>query len=509
LWPETESLSQVMKDMDSTFDADILTPFSFAEVLDKLSQLPGISKHFISDGQTQIIYADFPSYFEWIENYFQGQGISRDDCVAFECQNTTATLMVLLALFHRGQHLLLLPTQGDALKETDFKPDISSFCKTQISVNLLSKEDELNPKVIVRLINTDLHESFDAAAFKRLDLSKRRLFMRTSGSMGEAKIVQFSHVNLLGNAANCVQRFGLKANSRVMIPVPVFHMYGLGAALIPALLAGACIEVQANTNILRFMAHERRFKPNVAYLNPTLCTMVLKRKSNPTFKAISAGAVLQGSLFCEVSDRFDVFFNLYGSTEMGAIATASTGLTLDNLTQLNPMPGVKIDISPENKALYCSHPFCFDGYFSSEGYVIDVTTDLFSTGDIAESLANGCFKVLGRQGNSTNRAGFLVQFADVENALLKTKKVEQTVVLVSQQETVRGNMLYAFCVPMDITKPFAKTAQMIRKTCFETLPKYAVPDEIILLKTFPLLPNGKVDRQAFKQCVAQRNEGVI
>jgi len=495
-----------MEDIDSTFETDILTPFSFAEMLDRLSQSPGVSKHSICDGQTQIVYADFPSYFECIESYFQAQGISQDDCVAFECQNATATLIVLLALLHRGQHLLLLPAQGDSLKEADFKPDIPAFCKTHISVSLLSTENELNPKVIVNLINADPHESFAVAAFKRLDLSKRRLLMRTSGSMGDAKIVQFSHVNMLGNTANCVQRFGLKATSRVMIPVPIFHMYGLSAALIPGLLAGACIDVQANINILRFMEHERRFKPDVVYLNPTLCRMVLQRKSNPIFKGISAGSLLQGSLTYDIGERFDAFFNLYGSTEMGATATAFIGSSMGKLTHLNPMPGVKIEIDPETKALYASHCYCFDGYFTSEGYAIDVTTQPYNTGDIAELLANGCFEVIGRQGNSTNRAGFLVQFADVENALLQTKKVEQAVVLVSQEDTVRGQKLYAFCVPMEITKPFEKTAQIIRKACFDILPKYAVPDEIILLKTFRLLPNGKVDRQVLKQCIAEKNE---
>jgi len=35
----------------------------------------------------------------------------------------------------------------------------------------------------------------------------------------------------------------------------------------------------------------------------------------------------------------------------------------------------------------------------------------------------------------------------------------------------------------------------IRTACFDILPTRAVPDDIIIVDSLPLLPNGKIDRQ--------------
>lgn len=472
---------------------------SFTELLDKLSHFDGVATHFISDTDSRVCYRELPSYLTTIEAYLQTQGISRNDCVAFECQNTTLALLVLLALLYRGQHLLLLPPQGNLLKEPGFKPDIPVFCKVHITV----ADGRANIASIPDVLNIHQHKRFEASAFSRIATqSERLLLLRTSGSMGDAKIVRFSHAKLLGNAANCTRRFELNEQSRVTIAVPVFHLYGLGAGFIPALLAGANINVQGNTNILRFLENERSFKPDVVYLNPTLATMLLKGRRNkqPYTCTISAGAALSEQLYREYCERFGPMINLYGSTEMGAAATAVTHPDGDWPNRLFPMQGVEMRLDPDSQALYCLHPYGFDGYLNSQGEVLPVSTYPYNTGDVAHLLDNGSIELLGRQGNSTNRAGFLVQFADVENALLRTGKVEQAVVLCGQQETIRGQKLYAFCIAKKAVSPAHEiTAQAIRQICFEQLPRYAVPDEIILKETFPLSPSGKIDRHLLQQ----------
>jgi hypothetical protein len=49
------------------------------------------------------------------------------------------------------------------------------------------------------------------------------------------------------------------------IPVPIFHMYGLGAAFLPGILAGASIDFQANSNLLKYLQREKDFNPNIAW----------------------------------------------------------------------------------------------------------------------------------------------------------------------------------------------------------------------------------------------------
>lgn len=481
------------------------TPQSFAELFAALQACSSIAAQPIGDAQQQVDYASLAGYLRAIDQHLTAQNVLADDCVAFESENTTASLLVLLALLCRGQHLLIVPPQGNPLKEPGFKPAIPAFCNAHLTVSSITA-DTLSVDKILPLINRYHNTDFSVAAYQRLPMQHQRLLLlRTSGSMGDAKLVCFSHEKLLGNASNCVPRFALTAASRVSIAVPIFHQYGLSAALIPSLLAGAAIDLQANTNLLRFIAHAKRFVPDTVYLNPTLITMLLgRRNSTLTFaRTISAGAPLAIPLYADYTARFGPITNLYGSTEMGAVATATpAGDAADSAMQFTPLSGVDMQINPQDSALHCVHPYPFEGYLDSQGQALPTQACPYDTGDVAEPLDNGGFKLLGRQKDSFNRNGFLVRFADVENALLATGEVEQAVVLTSQQETVRGQKLYAFCVPKNLQAEQSINNQTIRQACFTLLPKYAVPDEVILQKTFPLAPSGKIDRQFFQQYIS-------
>jgi len=484
------------------------TPNSLLNLFNIQCYSDEIKNNTLGDAQLQISYAELPLYFETIEKYLQKQNISPQDYIAFECQNTTVALIFLLALLYRGQHLLLLPSEGNPMKQPGFKPNIPTFCKIQLTIS--SSYTAMDPESITRLCNSYPHTIFDPTNCARMNAVEPLLLIRTSGSMGDAKIVCFTQKNLLGNASRCIQRFGLEHRSRITIAVPIFHMYGLGAALIPAILVGASIDIQANTNILRFLQHERNFNPDTIYLNPTICTMLLKgRRQDKQFKqTISAGAVLPQALALEYHQRFGAITNLYGSSEMGVIATVSSkNLLLDRPTPFIPLTGVVIQINTVDNALYCLHPNGFNGYLNSQGEALDIQSYPYNTGDRAEmdNCVETGFKLLGRQGNSTNRSGFLVQFDDIEKALCNMIGIDQVVVLTSNEETIRGEKLYAFCITENASSSSTIDKDTIRKACFEILPKYAVPDEIILQQTFPLAPSGKIDRQALKLQMASES----
>jgi acyl-CoA synthetase (AMP-forming)/AMP-acid ligase II len=41
----------------------------------------------------------------------------------------------------------------------------------------------------------------------------------------------------------------------------------------------------------------------------------------------------------------------------------------------------------------------------------------------------------------------------------------------------------------------------VRQKCFELLPRYAVPDDVVIVDSLPHLPSGKVDRRAVRDLV--------
>jgi len=180
---------------------------------------------------------------------------------------------------------------------------------------------------------------------------------------------------------------------------------------------------------------------------------------------------------------------------------ATTPFDSDQPNRLLPLPGVEMHIRDDH-ALYCQHPYGFEGYLNRHGELLPVANNPYNTGDVARLLADGRFELLGRQSDSVNRAGFLVQFSDIENALLRTGEVEQAVVLCSNEETWRGPKLYAFCIPV---AGKIVTAQTIREACFAHLPRYAVPDEVLLETTFPRSATDKIDRRRLQQKITELN----
>jgi acyl-CoA synthetase (AMP-forming)/AMP-acid ligase II len=123
--------------------------------------------------------------------------------------------------------------------------------------------------------------------------------------------------------------------------------------------------------------------------------------------------------------------------------------------------------------------------------------DWFETGDLARIRDDGFVEVLGRSGLSVKRDGLLVVFADVEAAVEKVEGVQRAV-LVAAGETLRGSRLVAVCqAAVGGLQPEA-----VRQRCFDLLPLYAVPDEVVVVDSLPHLPSGKIDRRAVRERVA-------
>jgi acyl-CoA synthetase (AMP-forming)/AMP-acid ligase II len=167
-----------------------------------------------------------------------------------------------------------------------------------------------------------------------------------------------------------------------------------------------------------------------------------------------------------------------------------------------PMPAVEIKIDEENTPqddsgerigeLYCKHPYGFERYINEQGEEIAPAPEWYRTGDLVKIHENGDIEVIGRSDNRVNRNGYLVLLSDIEATLEKMPAVEQAIVLPIEGEDIRGQRIAAFCIS-------EIESEQIREACFDLLPQYAIPDQVHILKTLPMLPSGKADRQKLKK----------
>ncbi|MCX7096478.1 MAG: class I adenylate-forming enzyme family protein [Methylococcales bacterium] len=436
-------------------------------------------------------YRDIPAVFTKLAAFFAEQGIGLQDGVVLDCENSLPSALVLLFLLEHGYHFLLSKPEN-----SDKSPP--KFCRYQLQIQASS----LEPSEFLTVIDHPANSISPVG-------EEPKLYLRTSGSTGEPKIIVHTHAKLLGNITMCVQRLGINAATRMALPVPISHMFGLGAGFLPGISVGASIDLQKGANIIRFLQREKEFDPNTIFMTPIFCESLLKgRKSpRPYQLTVVAGDRLRAGVFNQYESLFGCLVQLYGSTEMGAIAAGNpldTGETRRLAVGL-PMPDVQIridkttaqvsDDSHDSGEIWCKRSYgfseCWDQHGQTTGLEQIDGEGWFGTRDLGRLLQNGTIEVIGRCDHSIKRDGLLVMFADVEAALLKIAGVEATAVVASG-ESLRGKGLWAFCV---IAEDSGLDSAAIRSCCFDLLPKRAIPDKVLVLETMPQLPNGKLDRR--------------
>ncbi|MHC5771958.1 MAG: amino acid adenylation domain-containing protein, partial [Nostoc sp.] len=116
---------------------------------------------------------------------------------------------------------------------------------------------------------------------------------------------------------------------------------------------------------------------------------------------------------------------------------------------------------------------------------------LYKTGDLARYLLDGNIEYLGRIDNQVKLRGYRIELGEIESVLETHPQVERAVVIA--REEIPGNK---YLVAYIVAQENSLTSSQLRELTQKKLPEYMVPSVFILLSTFPLTPNGKVDRKA-------------
>jgi amino acid adenylation domain-containing protein len=225
-----------------------------------------------------------------------------------------------------------------------------------------------------------------------------------------------------------------------------------------------------------------------------------------------------------VIDMFDDagtrVINSYGSSEVAGdvtfwTATPSPGRVLIGA----PVPGVGVRILD---AYLCPVPDGVTGELYVEGiqiargylgrpeltaarFVADPLGSggrLFRTGDLVRRTRSGELDFVSRADSQMSLHGFRIEPGEVEAALASHPSVERALVVVRESAAGSDQLVgYAVRVPGCA----APDDSQLRAHLRDLLPDYMIPAVFVVLDEFPVLPNGKVDRDALPAPV--RSEG--
>lgn len=394
---------------------------------------------------------------------------------------------------------LLLDNQSNLFLTSDETIHSPTFCKVRIEVNSIAEEqapfDPAQVKVNARYMPLPFIEGH-----------KGLIIFLSSGSTGNPKFVVWNQRDLIANAIRVSDSFGLTGTRRVLIAVPGGHMYGFGVGILPSLLGKWERFLVEKINLIELFSALHTHSPDITLVTPSVCKMMLMTKvkfSHPRL-FVSAGDTLQPDIFLEFEERFGKLINIYGSTELGAVATSPQEYISRTQGLIRALDGIEISSGafPVGE-IQVRDTHSFLGYLAeTEGSYdfVQRQKEFFQTKDLAEwqdsTDSREQFRVIGRLNYSVNRYGFLTTFNEMERQLHSLfPMANEIIVTTGVKETLAGKEIIAW---FDTGIQGELTTCHIWNECRRRLARNYIPDQIIFIDRIPRLPNGKPDRIALQ-----------
>ncbi|UII27575.1 fatty acid--CoA ligase family protein [Fulvivirga maritima] len=406
------------------------------------------------------------------------------DCVAIPTSNSPHIALLIFYCIQNGINCFLT--------STNLSEELPGFCDVILELNAESIDQT----------KLRANSNFCNEPSSIVKGEKGLVILSSSGSTGKPKYICHRKENLLANARKVVDHFGITSQCRILVTVPIGHMFGLGVGLLPALMTGASIWIIDKNNLIKYLEGLNKFRPNFTLITAMVCRMIvsISKKIVTNTLHISAGERLDEQTYQRFEEQVGTLINLYGSSEMGALATSVSDNLYKELRHkgwLQPLEGVEVSCSKFDDQLQCKHPFPFYTYIQSSGLKIDTPfTDegWFDTKDIGEVDDEKGLKIFGRLDNRMNRSGFLVSLEEVESQIKSIFPDLTQLVVVEVEKTGRGSSMIAVVE----YKSSNFNERLMRKELQKYMSKHQVPDEIFFVSKMKTLKNGKPDRMYIK-----------
>ncbi len=120
---------------------------------------------------------------------------------------------------------------------------------------------------------------------------------------------------------------------------------------------------------------------------------------------------------------------------------------------------------------------------------------IFRTGDIGKWTGDGTIYLMGRADHQIKIRGFRIEPGEIEACLLTQPGIRDALV-IAREDTPGNKSLVAYIICTTRSKDPAGNIQKWKRSLQHSMPDFMIPPEFVLMDSFPLLPNGKINRAA-------------
>ncbi|MBN9413773.1 MAG: amino acid adenylation domain-containing protein, partial [Candidatus Paracaedimonas acanthamoebae] len=118
-------------------------------------------------------------------------------------------------------------------------------------------------------------------------------------------------------------------------------------------------------------------------------------------------------------------------------------------------------------------------------------TRIYKTGDLCRWLEDGSIEYIGRMDNQVKLRGFRIELGEIETLLKQHPKVKNAIVILREDEP-GDKRLAAYTI---LEEDSGINPEVLGAFLEEKLPGYMLPSAFVTLDSFPLTPNGKIDKK--------------
>ncbi|NUT97348.1 MAG: AMP-binding protein [Saccharothrix sp.] len=335
----------------------------------------------------------------------------------------------------------------------------------------------------------------------------------TSGTSGRPRGAMLSHRALLANVDQCasLRPAPVTAGDRVLLALPLFHVYGLGPGLLQVAGAGATAVLLERFDASAALDAIREHRVTTLVGVPPMYQAILNqpverlREDLATVRLFTSGAA---PLAAGVLDALRQAVGLpvyegYGLTETGPVLTSTlVGGTPKAGSVGRALPGVEVRLvdtdgrpldldedEPGTGLVAARGDNLFSGYWPDGAHGPD-GSGWFRTGDVGFFDEDGDLHLVDRAGDLIIVNGFNVYPHEVEQVVAELAGVvESAAVGVPDERT--GESVKVVVVPADGA---GLTEDAVKEHCAARLAKFKVPTVVEFAPTLPHSPTGKLAR---------------
>ena len=353
----------------------------------------------------------------------------------------------------------------------------------------------------------------------------------TNGTTSSPKGVMLSHDNLLRSAYGNVYNRGFQEKRIIMIPIPLFHVYGFIEGLLSVLFVGGSIILQRRYDITETLRLMETFRAQDILAVPQIMMDLFEKDRyasydlSPLVSCYCSASHCPDEVWNKIRDCLHIkdVITGYGLTESsGAAMQTAPGDCLDileskvgkilqggcagdnrykgNLIEcriVNPHTG-KISPPGQPGELQCRGYTITRGYYKNPASAADKFTDdgWLRTGDIGSFDKDGYFTFQGRMNDTYKYNGENVLTYYIEEIIGRMDHIKNVAVIGLPDR--RHGEIGAACVEVDDS---AVSKESILDYCKKHLASFQLPSYIIFMKhdDWPVTNTGKIKKNILKQ----------